>query len=112
MPFELVAEMTDGCRYRPGRRVSQRTDRIPFYFTLNVPQQVYVAHLAFSIFNVVQNLFHPARSFTAWRALATAFMPVKPRQRQGVAHHALVFVQHNETAGAHHGTGLETAIGQ
>src|SRR6185436_10104962 len=37
MPFKFVAEMTDGCRYRPGRRIAQWTNCIAFNLSLNIP---------------------------------------------------------------------------
>src|SRR5579859_3682642 len=46
MPLELVPEMADRCRYRPGRRISERTDGIAFDLALNIPEQVDIAHLA------------------------------------------------------------------
>src|SRR5690349_6729677 len=40
MPFKLIPEMPDRRRNRPGSRIPQRTNGIPFYLTLDVPQQV------------------------------------------------------------------------
>src|SRR4051812_37887035 len=78
MPFKFVPEMTDGSRNRPCSRIPERAYRIAFDLALNVPEKVYIAHLSFTVFNIVEDLFHPAGAFTAGRALPAAFMTIKP----------------------------------
>src|SRR5215831_13462268 len=112
MPFKFIPEMPDGCGYRPGSSIAKRTNRVTFYFPLNIPQQVYITHLSFSIFDVLQDLFHPTSSLTAGRTLTTTLMAIEPCQCQGMPHHTLVFIQHNKSARAHHGTSLKTTICQ
>ena len=62
MPFKFIPEMADRCGYRPGRCITQGTNGITFYFSLYVPKKVDVAHLALSLFDIQQDLFHPAGS--------------------------------------------------
>src|SRR3954470_22587159 len=82
MPFKLVAEMADGGSDRPGSGIAQRADGVAFDLRLDIPQQVDIAHLSFSVFNIVQDLLHPARSLAAGRALSAAFVAVKARERE------------------------------
>src|SRR3569833_656411 len=110
MPFELIPEMTDSRRIRPGRRIPQGTNGIPFNPALDIPQQIDIAHFTLTIFDVLQDLLHPARSFTAGGALSTALMTVEPRQRQRMPHHTLVFIQHDKTTATHHGPFRESAV--
>ncbi len=102
MPLELVPEMTDRRRYRPGSRIPQRADGIAFYLPLDIPQQVDITFLAFARLDILQDLLHPAGAFPAGAALSAAFMPVKTGQSERIAHHTLVLVQYNESTGAHH----------
>src|SRR5690349_21216624 len=110
MPFKLVAEMTDGRRYRPGSRISERTNGVSFDLALNVPQQIDVTHLSFTVFNIAQNFFHPARSFAAGRTLSATFVSVEACQGQRMTNHALVFIHHNKSSRTHHGARLKSAI--
>ena len=81
VPLKLIPEMPDGRRYRPGRCIAQWANGVAFDLALNIPQQIYIAHLAFSKLDVMQNFFHPSGAFAAGRALAAAFVAVEPCER-------------------------------
>ena len=112
MPFEFVAEMPDGSRHGPCGCITKRTDGIAFDLPLDNPQQIDIAQLAFAVFDLVQDLFHPSGTLAAGRTLSAALMAIETGQRQGMTHHALVFIEHDESAAAHHATGGETAVAQ
>src|SRR5688572_3458738 len=90
MPFKLIPEMPYRSCHRPCCCISQRADRIAFYLSLNIPQQIDITQLSFSKFNVLQYSFHPSRSLATGRTLTTALMPVKSCKGQCMMHHALV----------------------
>src|SRR5690349_16589688 len=101
MPLKFIPEMTNSCRNGPSCCITQRTNCISFYLSLNIPQQVDITDLAFSIFNILQDLFHPTGALAARRTLATAFMTIEPCQRKRITYYTLVFIQYNKPAGAH-----------
>src|SRR3954469_12314997 len=102
--------MPDRSSYGPCGGITKWTNGIAFDLALNIPKQVNIAHPSFSVFNIVQDLFHPSCSFPAWRTLSTTFVAIESCQRECVANHALVLVEYDESARAHHGTGLKTAV--
>ena len=104
--------MTDRCGHRPCRGITQRTDRIAFNFTLNIPEQINITHLPFPIFNIHQDFFHPACSFAAGRTLSATFMTVKSGECKCMFHDALVFIQNNKSSGSHHGSFCKSTIGK
>src|SRR6185437_15701989 len=112
MPFEFIPEMPYRRRHRPCRRITQRTDRISFYLPLNIPQQIDIAFLPLPILYMPQDLLHPSRSLPAGRTLPAALMAVKPRQRQRMPDHTLVFIQYDETARSHHRSLGKTTVAQ
>jgi hypothetical protein len=65
MFLKLPAEMPDGTGNRPGRRISERTNGIPFNILRNPNQEVYVTHPALAVFQAVQHFFHPSCAFAA-----------------------------------------------
>src|SRR5215475_4476667 len=97
MPFKFITEMPDGCGYRPGSSIAKRTNCIAFDLTLNIPKQIDVSHFSFSVFYVVENFFHPACAFATGRTLTATFMTIEACKCKCVTHHALIFVEHNET---------------
>lgn len=98
MPFEFVTEMPDGGGYRPSGGISQRTDGITFYLSLDIPEQIDITQLPLPIFNFLQDLLHPARTLAAWRALSATLMSIKSRQGKRMSYHTLIFVQYDEAA--------------
>ena len=98
VPFKLIAEMADGSSHGPGSSIAQRANGIAFNAALNVPQQVNIGHLSFSVFYVFQDLVHPAGAFAAGAALSATFMIVKTGECHGVTDNALVFIQYDKTA--------------
>src|SRR5664279_235108 len=102
MPFKFIPEMTDRCSHRPGSGVTERTNRVPFNLALYIPEQINILAFAFSLFNIRQDLFHPACSFAAGRTLSATLMTIEARERECIFHDALVLVEYDETTGTQH----------
>src|SRR5437870_4928890 len=102
MPFKFITEVADGCSNRPSSRITQRADSITFYLALNVPQQIYITHLSFSVFYVLQYFIHPAGTFAAGAALSATFMIVKTCKRHSMPYNTLIFIKYFKTTGAYH----------
>ena len=77
MVLKFVTEVTDGSGNRPSSSIAKRTDGIALYFSGYIHQKIDVVHVSMSIFYAMKHLFHPACTFTARAALATAFVGVK-----------------------------------
>src|SRR5690606_15311382 len=101
-----------GGSYRPCCSISERTNGVTFNLTLDFPKQIYIPHGAFSVFDFVQDFFHPSCSFPARRTLTATFMAIEPCKGKRMSNHTLIFIQYDKTSRTHHGTGLETTVGK
>ena len=72
--LKLVPEALKGETHRPGRGIREGANRPAFHLIAEVKQQIQVAHRAFALVDPRHNVFEPARSLAARRALSAAFV--------------------------------------
>ncbi|MBA7678162.1 hypothetical protein ES703_86434 [subsurface metagenome] len=106
MLLVLVTEVSQGGQYRVGGRLSQSAERPRLYLPRQPFQAVDILHCSFAHSKFGQNFQHLFGAQPAERALA-AGLPLREFQEvAGNLHHAVVLVEHDHAAGAHHGAGL------
>src|SRR5690606_20286790 len=96
--FKLFPEMSDGAGHRPCRSVSKWTYGLSVNLSGHIHEQVDVTHVAMSMFDAVQHLFHPAGAIPTRTALSTRFMVIEACKIPEVPHNAGCFVHHDESA--------------
>ena len=109
--FKLLTEVPDCASHRPRGRISQRTNCVSLNLFGNTYQQINVFHVSVTMFDPVQNFFHPSRPLAAWTALTAGLMMIKSRERPEVAHNARSFIHHDKSSGTQHGTADKSTIG-
>ena len=76
-PFDLGAEMPDQALNWPGRRITQRADRVPLDLFGDIEQHVDLALLGFAAHKPLHDAPHPARALATRRALAATLVLVE-----------------------------------
>src|SRR5690606_1474036 len=97
------AEILQSGQNGVGRRLAKAAKRGRLDVLGERLQLVDVLHFALAFHNALQNLQHALGADTAGGTLAAAFIHGKVQEVAGDVHHAVVFIQHDHTAGAHHG---------
>src|ERR671922_2488022 len=72
--LDHVTEVADEALHRPGCRVTESADSVPLYLLAHFEQEVNLALLGLAPGHALQDPPHPARTLTAWCALAAAFV--------------------------------------
>src|SRR4030095_15440126 len=98
--FKLVAVFLDKRRRRHGRRIAERTNRIPHDIATDVENQIEIALLARAVLDAAKNLFHPVTAFAARAALAAGLVGEKPSEVPRGVDHTRGIVHDDHSAGA------------
>src|SRR5690606_38892254 len=72
--LDFRTEVADQALYRPRRRIAECADRMTFDLLRDLEQHVDLALLGITRHHALHHPPHPARAFTAGRALTAAFM--------------------------------------
>src|SRR5678815_1553714 len=94
--IKFISEMTDSARDRPCCCITQWTYSIAFYLALNIPEQIDIGFCSVTIQDFVEDLFHPAGSFTTRAALAAAFVVIETSKGVKIVNDIHGFIHHDK----------------
>src|SRR5580765_1963105 len=76
--FEFVPVVLEEALHRPGRRISERADGVPFDAIRHIEEQAELVAPRLTCEYALQHAVHPAGALPARRALATGLRHVEP----------------------------------
>src|SRR5476649_338960 len=99
-------EVLQEALHRPGSRITQRANRVPFNAIGDIQQQAQILTAPFAGDDSLQHAIEPSSPFPAGCALAAGLRHIKARQTLQRPHHAGGLVHHDDRAGAEGGAGF------
>src|SRR6266436_1942518 len=109
--LEFVAKLGDIALHRHSDTIGEHADRIADHVVRDVVEQLELLDLAVPRFHLDHDLFDPAASLAARRALTARFVMIKVRGRQQHVDHAGILVHNDDDARALMRPDVDTVAG-
>ena len=94
--LEFFSEVLQETLDRPGRRITQGTDRASFYVVGQIDQHIQILVTALPQLDTTKHPVEPTRALTARRALTAALVLVEVRDALNGLHDVGGFVHHRD----------------